>query len=261
MSNAFGGTREYSSSNPVDVTPPEIANLRGQFANSLGSLFQQSGRPAYPGPFNAPITPVEQQNLPLVNQAANDPARQGYIQNVLSGSYLPGQQNSNPFLGAAIKEAQRPTMQGLEETLTRSLPGRFTQAGQFTQPHGSSAFDRASAIATRGAADASAGIATNMANQQFQAERQNQQQAVQLGQQDVQTLINNLQSQGLPRLINDVGIERALQEFQGRSSSLLQALQIATGAPLTNIGNEAESTKKVNPNIVGTIFPKGLQGG
>lgn len=258
MSSAFGGSKSSSSSKPVDMTPPEIEALRGQWAGTLGSIYSQGGRPAYPGPFVEPITAQETQNLGEINTAANDPTRQGYIQSVLQGQYLPGQQNSNPFLQKAVQEAQRTNLQGLEETLTRSLPGRFTQGGHFSQPTGSSAFDRAAAIATRGVADANAGIATNMYNQQFQQERTNQQQAVQLGQQDVQTLINNLQAQGLPRLINDLGIERALQEFQGRSASLLQALQIATGAPLTSIAQESQSKSTTSPNIIGTLFPKGV---
>ena len=171
--------------------------------------------------------------------------RQNLIEQTIGGQFLPGQPGQNPFLEAAITNAQRPTMQGLEETLTRSLPGRFTQGGQFIQPHGSSAFDRAAAIATRGAADASAGIATNMSAQAYGQERGLQQQAVQLGQTEVQTLIQNLQAQALPRMIEDMGIERALAEFSGRTNQLLQALQIATGASgLNQIANEQTSTSQ-----------------
>jgi hypothetical protein len=182
--------------------------------------------------------------------------RQNLIEQTIGGQFLPGQPGQNPFFDAAVTAAQRPTMQGLEETLSRSLPGRFTQGGQFVQPHGSSAFDRAAAIATRGAADASADIATNMGNQLYGQERGLQQQAVQLGQTEVQTLIANLQAQALPRMIEDMGIERALAEFSGRTNQLLQALQTATGASgLNQIAQQQTGTTQqgIIPGIAGAI--------
>ena len=240
LSTLFGGST--STQKPVNVTPPEIAGLRGDWASTLSNIFQ-NGTPAYQGPFNAPITGAEQNQLGQLQNSGM--GRQGLIESTISGNFLPGQPGANPFFDAAVRAAQRPTLQGLEETLTRSLPGRFTSAGQFNQPHGSSAFDRAAAIATRGAADAVGNIATNMGNQQYQQERGLQQQAVQLGQNEVQSMIANLQAQGLPRLIEEIGIERALPEFQSRVQSLLQALQLATGASgLNQIAQQGQSTQQ-----------------
>lgn len=82
----------------------------------------------------------------------------------------------NPFSDAYIDQAQRRTTQNLEETLSRTLPGRFTQAGHIVQPQGSSAFDRAAAIATRGATQEMGDIATRI-NYQSLADAQNREAA------------------------------------------------------------------------------------
>lgn len=192
---------------------------------------------------------------------------------------------ANPFLNAAIEAAQRPTLQGLEETLSRTLPGRFTQAGQFTQPQGSSAFDRAAAIASRGAGDAMADIATNLSfatmeaerGRQFEAqegarkresealtgelqrifqgqqgERDRQNEAAgltsQVKAQEVDTLVKNLQAQALPRLIEEFGIERGMEVFNNRMNGLLSALGITAGVTQPTIAQQSKSTQK--PNIM-----------
>lgn len=191
----------------------------------------------------------------------------------------------NPFLNAAIEAAQRPTLQGLEETLSRTLPGRFTQAGQFTQPQGSSAFDRAAAIATRGAGDSMADIATNLSyatmeaerGRQFEAqegarkresealtgelqrifqgqqgERDRQNEAAgltsQVKAQEMDTLVKNLQAQALPRLIEEFGIERGMEVFNNRMNGLLSALGITAGVTQPTIAQQSKSTQK--PNIL-----------
>jgi hypothetical protein len=244
------------------MTPGAFKDLQAPFADVLKSLFQGSpstvfsmpqSQAAQSGQMVAPITAPEQQQLGALQNSGM--GRQGYLENVIGGQYLPGQQGSNPFLQAAIEAAQRPTLQGLTETLGRTLPGRFTQGGQFTQPNGSSAFDRAAAIATTGAANTMGDIATNMSSQNFEAERGRQQQAVQLGQQEVQTMVTNLQAQGLPRLIQDMGIERGLQEFNVRLNALMQALGLMGQTTRPVVGQQSET----NPNIVGTVLG-GLKG-
>lgn len=265
LRSIFGGSESRSSSGPVDVTPPDVADLRRRFGSTLTSLWEQGGRPAWTGPFVAPITGAETDMLGQLQNSGM--GRQGYIQDVIGGRFLPGQSGSNPFLQAAIESAQRPTLQGLEETLSRTLPGRFTQAGQLLnarggtgvgQGGGSSAFDRAAAIATRGAADTMGDIATNISSTNFENERNRQQQAVGLGQQEVSTMVQNLQAQGLPRLIEDMGIERGLAEFQSRTDALLRALQLATGiGGMTNIGNQSSSSSESLNSPWAALFPRG----
>lgn len=253
MSNLFGGAQ----SKPVDMNPAAFKDLQMPFADALKSLFGGSpstlfnipqSQAAQSDQMAAPITGNETQLLTQL--MGSGMGRQNYLESAIGGNFLPGQAGQNPFLDAAIRAAQTPTLQGLTETLSRTLPGRFTAGGQFTQPKGSSAFDRAAAVATEGAARTMGDIATNMSFQGYEAERGRQQQAVALSQQEVQTTVENLKAQGLPRLIQDLGIERGLQEFNVRMSALMQALGIMgqTAAP------KVASQSKQDPNIIGTIL-------
>jgi hypothetical protein len=278
---ATSESQSQSTSGSFDLTSDELKKLREPFVSGLTALLGGGG-PAWDGPFVAGMTQGEGQALGQVDAAANNANRTGLIDDTLKGKYL----NSNPHLEEAIKAAQRPTFQGLEEVLGRVLPGRFAQAGHLTNPNkpgsggGSSAFDRAAAIATRGATQAAADIATNMSNESFKNERVMQQQAITMSQQDVDTFTKNLQAQGLPRLIEDLGIERALDEFKSRTDALIKAFAVAAGSPIAVVGQESQSTSSSKSQstgsssgqgedfgggVVGTVgkvmFPKGLQGG
>lgn len=250
MSFGSGKTQQQSTSTPIDMTPPEFQALRGPFAEMLKGLMgtQQNplaGIPAWGGPFVAPMSGGEQTGLDALGMAATGPmgqARSDLLTKTMSGHFLPGQAGANPFLNASIEAAQRPTLQGLEDTLSRTLPGRFTQAGHFTQPQGSSPFDRAAAVATRGAADAIGDIATKMSFATQEAERGRQQGAVGLSQTEVGTLIANLQAQALPRMIQDLGVQRGMAEFQGRVQTLMQGLAIAAGVTPATVANQQQST-------------------
>lgn len=252
MSGAFGfnkaDSESVSTSRPVDLTPGEFANLRSPYADVLKGLLSggQSnpigGIPTYTGPFTAAVTPGEQTNLDRLQAmfAPGPGSRQGLITDTISGKYL--DPASNPFLSDYIKMAQRPTMEALTETLSRELPGRFTAGGQFVQPQGSSAFDRAAALASRSAANAIGDIATKISTGAYEAERGRQTQAVQLGQQEVQTVINNLQAQGLPRLIEQYGIDKGVEEFRNRLNALIQILGVTGSATKVNVANASQGT-------------------
>lgn len=178
-----------------------------------------------------------------------------------TGAFGIGEDGQNPFLQSYIQAAQRQTSQALEETLGRTLPGRFAMAGQRTQPGQSSAFDRAAAIATRGTADALGDIATNIsydaysdaANREAEAvnselQRRSQtansamDRSTQVQSQEVDNLIKNLQAQALPRMIEDLGIERGMEVFNNRVNSLLSTLGIAAGATRPVIASEGKSS-------------------
>jgi hypothetical protein len=234
------------------MTPQEIVDLRKKFSDTLQKLLG-GGQPAQevvlgtPGysdtgqPLAAPIAGGEQQLLDKLLAQGNDTTTQDYLSRVIRGEFLPGGEQQNPFLRAAIEAAQRPTLEALEETLSRTLPGRFTSAGQFVQPKGSSAFDRAAAIATRGASQTMGDIAAKISAGAYDTERTAQQQAVQLSQQEVETTIANLNAQALPRLIQELGIERGIAEYNTRLQTVLQALSVATGAPLQTIAMQGTS--------------------
>lgn len=257
----FGGSTQSSSSEPVDITPPELRTLRSPFASTTRGLFTGSSPinlgafPTYSSATGSPnVAPIGANEQTLLSQlmSAQGPA-QDLIRQTLAGKFLPGNQGSNPFLEAAIQSAQRPTLQGLEETLSRTLPGRFTQGGHFVQPQGSSPFDRAAALATGNAASALGDIASNISFGGYEAERGRQQQAIQLSQQDIQTSIQNLNAQALPRLIQDLGIERGMSEYQSRIQAVLQALQTVSGT-LLSAGTKSQSQGTSSNGIIPTLL-------
>lgn len=253
LKNLFGGSSQQST--PIDFTPDEFRALRTPFMQTvMNALGNQRVGPAYTGPLVAPIQGAETDVLSqLGSMTGPGNARQSYLESVIGGGFLPGEGGSNRFLEAAIKAAQRPVLEGLTETLTRDLPGRFTQAGQFVQPKGSSAFDFAAATASKGAANALADIATNMSFAGYEAERGRQQQAVQLGQQEVDTTIKNLQAQALPRMIEDLGIERGLALFKQQTDGILQILGLLAGVTQPTIASQSsgESNRGIIPGLTG----------
>lgn len=206
---------------------------------------------------------------------------------------------NNPFVRGAIDAAQRSTMDNLSETVGRVLPGRFTQAGHFVNPEGSSAFDRAAGVATRGAAQEMGDIAQTISYEAFNAERDRQftaeegartREAQQLASElerrgqygeaarvrqqaareagaereatatgntldreaqvregaldrqqeaavqgtavretELNNLIKALEAQGLPRLVQESGIDRGTEMFNERMNQLLTTLGIVGG--------------------------------
>lgn len=264
----FGGstssTSSTATSTPGDYTPPEYAGLRGPLADFLSKSLAGGGvTPQYGGPLVAGLGAGEQDVLNQLNtMTAPGNARSSYLDDVISGKYISGQ---NPYLNAYITAAQQPTLQGLQQTLDTSLPGKFTLGGQIVTRGpfgGSSAFDRAAALATTGTAQALGKIATDISFGAYEGERGRQQQAVQLSQAEVDTTLKNLQAQALPRLIEDLGIERGLALFDSRSKELLQILTLLGGLTSPNLANKAASSASgstdTHSGIVPGLFPKGI---
>lgn len=280
--------KSRSSTTPQDFTPGVFQRLQQPFAEALQNVFQ-NGFPTPEGPYSAPITGQEKALTgKIAGTPTSAPTAVRFLDQTLNGtgqvnplannpyanSKNPFGSTSNPFLEAMIKSAQRPTMQGLEETLSRALPGRFTQAGHFSQPQGSSAFDRAAAIATRGAADASADIATNLTGAAFESERGRsaefinaernrrlQQDVASAGVETEQTaqglqaaelrqgitsaeisnMTQKLQAVALPRLIDQYGLDKGLELFQSQMDAMLAALGVAAGVTRPVIASSGES--------------------
>lgn len=338
------GIPQYGGKLVADITANEQA-LLAQLMNSgtvpqevkdylSGVISGQGG--GYMGPGTGPNPLVLNNQTPSFG---NIPGLERLNFNTLPG-VDPGQigggfgTGENPFLNAMIESAQRPTLQGLEETLSRTLPGRFTQAGHFVQPQGSSAFDRAAAIATRGAADAMGDIATKISYQSYDDERNRQLQSEiteyqgrlqagvaeleaalaqgqteyagqlqqqlaglsaemqkkqsefdaraamleqnrnlqaqeqlqgrqftheaqtgaedrklaaaglqsQISTQEFQNTLQNLQAQALPRMIEEFGIERGIEQFNNRMNSLMVLLQTAGGVSSPVIAQQSKSS-------------------
>ena len=264
MQELFGGSK--TESKPVDVTPGELKGLRSPFADAISKLFSMDGTPTYnpnatDGTGAVPGAQITSNETDLINQImgqAQDPNRAELLRKTYAGEFLPGQSGSNPFLQAAIEAAQRPTLQGLEETLGRTLPGRFTQAGHFTNPQGSSAFDRAAAIATRGASQSLADIATNISAGAYEGERNRQDSALKLNAQDIQATTEALKAVALPRLIQQYGIDQGMEQYKVRMQAVLQALQTASGT-LVNTATKGTTTesKGIIPTLLAPFSFKG----
>ena len=248
----FGSEERESQeqSGPVDVVPGEFRGLRAPVATSLegligGPLAQGGGSPSGESILTAPITDQESQLVSQLGQG--NPllgAAQGLIGDTISGKFLDPQ--SNPFLLDTIRAAQRSTIEGFQDVALPRFQRGFAAAGQNVGPGGSSAFDRAAAIATRGLTNTLGDIATNIAGQNFQAERGRQTQAIsqvsELSSAEVNNSIQQLQAVALPRLIEQFGINQGTTEFNRRIDILLQALGVAQKLPLVQTAQEATAS-------------------
>jgi hypothetical protein len=235
-----------STNMPVVAAPTPVTTTTYQPVGNVNDPLR--GIPGYEGPLTAPLGANEQALLDKLMQQQSGPG--GYDPNSPAQGYLmkllKADPNSiNPFLQAAIEAAQRPTFQALEETLSRTLPGRFTQAGQFINPKGSSAFDVAAQQAARDSEQTAADIGTKLSYEAYNSDQGRRLEAAQslpgISKQEIDTTISNLQAQALPRLIQEMGIERGLQEFQNRMANLLSVLGIAGGATQPTISNNQKS--------------------
>jgi hypothetical protein len=198
----------------------------------------------------APMTGAEASILQMLQgQVGPGTSRVQNLEATLQGKFL--SPDSNPFLRASIEAAQRPTLEGLTEVLERVLPGRFTKANQFVQPGGSSAFDRAAALATRGAASALGDIATNIASQNYTQERDRQIQALQISQGEIDAGLKVLQGSSLPRLIEQHGIDVGLEEYRNRVASLVEILRIIGGVSGPVTANETK--ERSTPGLIGSV--------
>jgi hypothetical protein len=278
----FGGSESNASGNatstPINFTDPSLKALSPDLANSLKALIGSLGKIGNDpnAGVGAPVPQAgitgQETNLLNSNAIKNPGADAGaYIKDVLGGKYLPGQEGANPFFDAAVRAAQRPTFDALSETLGRTLPGRFTAAGgQFIQPNtggdgGSSAFDRAAAIATRGATQTAGDIAAKMGSDAYTSERTNQNVAAGLDQAQVDTTVKALQASALPRLIQQNGIDTGLALFQQQTKNLLDLLKTIGAVQAPTIANQGVSNSQQNSTsdkgIFPALFPKGIGGG
>jgi hypothetical protein len=273
----MGVSKSKQSSRPEDATPTHFTALRDPLAGALAGLLgvpegtglpglsqgnrsmvrstggaaggqnPLAGIPGYQGEFAANMTGNE--GALLQQLMGEGGARQGLLNQTLGGQFT--NVNSNPFAQGLLDQGLRKIGETYEGVLGRTLPGQFAKAGQMTQPGGSSAFDRAAAIQSRGFSNALSDFATNFSSNVYEGERGRQQEAIQLSQQEVDTTIKNLQSQALPRLIQQYGIDQGVTEFRRQTDQLLSILQILSGV---SQGQIASSSK-------GNSFSFNTQGG
>lgn len=264
MQRLFGGAQTSSSSatGPVDMTPGPFRDLQNPLAglfqsflggagnNMLSNLGQQYG-----GPLFAPMTDAEGATLARLGMMPTFGKAGSYFDDAVAGKYL----GPNQYMSDYIKAAQHETQMALEQTLGRTLPGRFAMAGHLTNPYqtskpsnSSSAFDRAAALAYGEGAHALGKIATDITYQGYESERNRQQAAansrVQLGQAEVDSTIKTLQAQALPRLIQELGIERGMKTFQDSMGQVLDVLKLIGGITQPTVATAGSSTSSGTQN-------------
>lgn len=210
----------------VDTTPEIFRDLRAPVASGIQEQFQNPA--TWGGPFAAALGSQEQQILDMLGAGPSTlPIAQQALTQAASGAFL--DPASNPFLQASIEMAQRPIME-LFGDQTQANRAQFTMAGQRIQPGASSPFEMAQARLSGDVASALGDVSTRLLSENLGRERQLQQQAaLSLPAQEMEVMMNTLQAQALPRLIEQMGIDRGLQEFQRLQQQILQALQIGGG--------------------------------
>lgn len=239
----LGGSFSKSSSKTqaTDIQAKEFRELRQGFANLIGGQFGNiqdflSGDLQFQGDqvnldqFRAPISIGEQSALDDLGLQAQGGVNEGLASDLvgrtLSGDFLsPG---TNEGLADLIRLTNKEINASFDEEglLQKAL---FSRAGQELPE--SSPFAQAASKLQVGRIDALRKNTAALSAQSFEAERDRQVQAVEQQRSQAGFEFNRqlefLQASSLPRLIDEIGFDRAFQEFQSRLQGLSQALGIA----------------------------------
>lgn len=246
-----------SSSTPRDMTPEAFKQLQPFVAGQVRNL--SGGGPAYQGPFAAGMGGAERAAFRNVqNMAFNSPvsaATDAELAKTIGGGYLTP--DSNPFMQGMMDAAVRPIMTQFREgeEMDRAL---FTRSGQKIQH--SSPFSTARAKAVEGTASAIGDATSRVANQAYQQERQNQLHAMTTASARFQNSLQALQASALPRMIEEMGIERGMAEFNRRMEMIRDVLAIGAQVSQPVIANESEQSNFSIP-IQLSALRRGTTGG
>lgn len=235
-----------SQNNPVDMTPNEFVAMRGNVSNELQNIFG-GGAQQYEGPFTAPASDAEMNQLSVLNSMARgggslESLIGSELEKTISGGYADPE--SNPYLRSTADAAKR----GLTESLDQAdLENRalFSRAGHKIQE--SSPFSTAQSLLGRSYANAVGDVETKIYGDNLQQERDRMQMATQMGTEFEQMRfvrgLDNLKAQELPRLIADLGIERGISQYNEFMEDVMEALGLATSAASPTLGQEGSSTQ------------------
>ena len=235
----FTRTKSKTRTTPKDYTPSEYVRLRGTVSSSLRDIIESGGGERYSGPFVAPLTPTEEEQLRLLNdlQLPNDnlEAAEGLIGDVIAGDYLTP--DSNPFLRSYVAAAQENIREAYDAE-GEARRAMFARAGHRLPE--SSPFAMAQAEASGEFAEALGDVATQFYAGAYDAERERQGQYIELQRnlsaQRWTIAVQNLEAQALPRMIDQMGIDRALEEFYRRQEMLASALGISAQLTTPTLG-------------------------
>jgi hypothetical protein len=193
------GTQPTGTNMVTPLNPATLPPLRGAAAGSssidptlrpyleLGlrgaeQLFLQQQPSLYPGQmFVGPSEQTQaalnmQEDIALAQPTTLQAAQESFMRGLggigatAGGAFLGG----SPFRQQMIESATRPLMQQFEETTLPGVSSLYSRAGRY----GSGAMDRAVGQATEATGRAIGDVASNIAFQDYSAERQRQQQAL-----------------------------------------------------------------------------------
>lgn len=202
----------------------------------------------------APVTGAEQTLLgTLVSSGLQTNPLIEAAKGQLSATLAGGQ--TNPFLNEAIEAAQRPLIDAFTNVTVPQLLSRFTGGGQEVQGQGSSAFANAATTSARDFGNQLKDVSSQLSFQSFNEERARQlaavDQAVGLRRGETENLVSILQQAALPRLVQDLGIQRGIEEFNRRIQTLLASLQLGVQAAQPVTGTKSKTNGGFNFGISG----------
>lgn len=245
MSVGASGNKSKSSSKSIDLTPKQYKKQRQLVADEyVGRI---GGKVAgLEGPFVAGLTDGEQSALGQFQQSAFGGGGLGAAADQQLLDTLSGK--TNPFASQAIDAAITPILRNaeLQELRDRAL---FTGAGQKIQGSSSFSEDRARSIADteRNVGD----VAAQVAYQTYQQERQNQLQAVSLANARFAEQREGIATLALPRLIEQLGIDRGNEEMLRRFSVIENALQSLAQLTQPTLGTKSSSSSEGGSATIG----------
>lgn len=230
--NILGGSFQFNPFAQLSGLEQQgVQNVTGQAFNpavnqqlAQNILGQQIGGQVNPFAGAAGLSGAEQAGLGQIQQTAFGPnALQNTVNQQLGQIAGTG---THPQLQQLIASAQRPILEQFDDAALAQR-GLYTGAGQQVQGQGSSPFAQASARLAGGVANALGDVATNVTAQLNAQQQQAQLAALGMAQQQPGlTLQNQLAGQaalGLPRTVEQLGLDRQSAAFQQMQAQQLGA--------------------------------------
>ena len=234
------------SSTVNDAQDPYYQALRYDVASKYRPILQGGldAVPKFEGPLVTPITSGEQAALGSAMEFdPTNPLHKAITQSwndTNAGRYL--RPETNPALQASYQRAVNPALQYGDVRAAENAPNANTPAAN--------PFSDISAARTADRANLSADSAGRFYGRNYTAERGRMGEALtaggQYGLQDAalkfDTLTKQLHVAALPRLIQDLGYQRGLEEYQARTDFLKSTILAALGGTQPQIVNDTKGS-------------------
>jgi hypothetical protein len=257
----IGGSYQQSTTRAKDLTPDEFKELRQPIADLFRNAFPDIGKflggnlpfeaPENLDAYRAPLSLGEQRSLTDLNElgesreSSTDVLSRDLLDRTIAGDFLKPEDNPNlrniiSLTNRAINDSFND--QGLEQQGLFARAGhQLNESSPFAQAQGALNADRLNAIA-----DATAQLAFGVG----EAERGRQMEALELNRGETRAnaeaefnrQLNLLAANALPRLIDEIGFDRAFVEYQSRINALSQALGLAAGVTPATAVTESQSS-------------------